>query len=294
MTGAILVKWISPLAGLTIFAVMFSLGLLLEREQIFAALRRRVLLAAVLFAVVVPVPALAVVTVKLFGLRGAVAAGIVLMAISPGAPVALRRAIQAGAGVGFAPTLHLAIVMLAVVTIPISVMIMSWIFSVRFAISPLDVARQVFFAQLLPLGIGAALRAWRPGMAARLEPRLAVISNLMLLALAVLCVVALGPRFAAIGWAPFFAGVGLTICALVAGAIFAGRDATVRPAAAIAAGMRNPGLALLIATRNAAPPDVTAAVFEYALGLAVIVLLFVTWRKWRARRPVPEQAHEVV
>jgi len=289
-----LVKWISPLAGLTIFAVMFSLGLLLEREQIFAALRRRVLLAAVLFAVVVPVPALAVVTVKLFGLRGAVAAGIVLMAISPGAPVALRRAIQAGAGVGFAPTLHLAIVMLAVVTIPISVMIMSWIFSVRFAISPLDVARQVFFAQLLPLGIGAALRTWRPGMAVRLEPRLAAISNLMLLALAVLCVVALGPRFAAIGWAPFFAGVGLTICALVAGAIFAGRDATVRPAAAIAAGMRNPGLALLIATRNAAPPDVTAAVFEYALGLAVIVLLFVTWRKWRARRPVPEQAHEVV
>jgi len=294
VTGAILVKWISPLAGLTIFAVMFSLGLLLEREQIFAAMRRRVLLAAVLFAVIVPVPALAVIAVKLFGLRGAVAGGIVLMAISPGAPVALRRAIQAGAGVGFAPTLHLAIVMLAVVTIPISVMIMSWIFSVRFAISPLDVARQVFFAQLLPLGIGAALRAWRPGMAARLEPRLAVISNLMLLALAVLCVVALGPRFAAIGWAPFFAGVGLTLCALVAGAIFAGRDASVKPAAAIAAAMRNPGLALLIATRNAAPPDVTAAVFEYALGLAVIVLVFVTWRKWRTRRPVPEQAHGAV
>src|SRR5215470_1603216 len=150
---------------------MLSLGLLLEREQIVAALRRRVLLAAVLFAVVVPVPALAVIVVKFFGLRGAVAGGIVLMAISPGAPIALRRAIQAGAGLGFAPTLHLAIVILAVVTVPLSVMLMSWIFSVRFAISPLDVARQVFFAQLLPLGIGAALRAWRPAMTARIEPR---------------------------------------------------------------------------------------------------------------------------
>jgi bile acid:Na+ symporter, BASS family len=290
VTAADLIKWISPLAVVTVFTVMFSLGLLLERDQIAAALQRRVLLAAVLFAVIVPVPALAVIAVKLFGLRGVVAAGIVLMAISPGAPVALRRAIQAGAGVGFAPTLHLAIVMLAVVTIPISVMITSWIFSVRFAVSPLDVARQVFFAQLLPLGIGAALRAWRPVMAARLESRLAAISNLMLLALAVLCVVALGPRFAAIGWAAFIAGVGLTLCALVAGAVFAGRDASVRPAAAIAAAMRNPGLALLIASRNAAPPDVTASVFEYALGLALVILTFVAWRRWRSRLPMPELA----
>ena len=290
MTAVNLVKWISPLAGLTVFTVMLSLGLLLEREQIVAALRQRVLLAAVVFAVLVPVPALAVIVVKFFGLRGAVAGGIVLMAISPGAPIALRRAIQAGAGLGFAPTLHLAIVILAVVTVPLSVMLMSWIFSVRFAISPLDVARQVFFAQLLPLGIGAALRAWRPAMTARIEPRLAALSNVMLVALALLCLIALGSRFAAIGWAPFIAGVGLTLCALTAGTLFAGRDASVKPAAAVAAAMRNPGLALLIATRNSAPPDVTAAVFEYALGLTIVIIVFVVWRKRSVLKAVPGPA----
>ena len=186
---------------MTVFTVMLSLGLLLEREQIATALRRIDVLVAVLFAVVVPVPVLAVITVKLFGLRGAVAAGIVLMSISPGAPVALRRAIQAGAGVGFAPALHLAI-----------------------------------------------------------------------------------------GWAPSLAGVGLTLCALFAGTIVAGRDASVRPAAAVAAAMRNPGLALLIATRNAAPPDVTASVFGYALGLAGVIFAFLAWRKWRHRGAVPEAA----
>jgi len=45
----------------------------------------------------------------------------------------------------------------SVIAVPLSVMIMSWISSMRFAISPPDVARQVSFAQLLPLGIGAAL-----------------------------------------------------------------------------------------------------------------------------------------
>ena len=276
-----LLEWLSPSAAVAVFTTMLSLGLLLEREQILAALRRGVLLAAVLFAVVVPAPVLAVIVVKAFGLHGAVAAGIVLMAISPGAPVALRRAIQAGGGTGFAPALHLAIVILAVVTVPLSVAIMDWMFSARFAISPLDVARQVFLAQLLPLGIGAGLRAWRPAWAARLEPLLATLSNLMLLALVVLCLVALGPRMAAIGWSPLVAGIGLTLCALFAGTLFAGRDASVRPAAAVAAAMRNPGLALLIATRNAAPPDVTAAVFEYALGLAGVIFAFLVWRQWR-------------
>jgi predicted Na+-dependent transporter len=285
-----LVKWIFPVAAVTVFTVMLSLGLLLEREQIISALRRRMVLAAVLFAVIVPLPALAVIVVKLFGLRGAVAAGIILMAISPGAPIALRRAIEAGGGPQFAPTLHLAIVMFAVVTVPLSVMVMAWIFSVRFAISPLDVARQVFFAQLLPLGIGAALRAWRPVMALRLEPRLAALSNLMLLALVGLCLVVLGPRIAVIGWAPIIAGIGLTLCALFAGTLLAGHDATVRPAAAVAAAMRNPGLALLIATRNAAPPDVTASVFGYALGLAGVIFAFLAWRKWRYGGTVIEAA----
>ena len=290
MDAATLTTWIAPCAAVTVFAVMLSLGLLLERSQIIAALGRRAVLAAVLFAVVVPVPVLAVVVVKMFGLRGAVAAGIVLMAISPGAPIALRRAIEAGGGPQFAPTLHLAIVMFAVVTVPVSVMVMAWIFSVRFAISPLDVARQVFFAQLLPLGIGAALRAWRPVLAARLEPRLAAISNMMLLALMVLCLVALGPRLAAIGWVPVVAGVGLTLCALFAGTVVAGRDASVRPAAAVAAAMRNPGLALLIATRNAAPPDVTASVFGYALGLAGVIFGFLAWRKWSNRAATQKSA----
>ena len=112
--------WLVLLVGTALFAVMLSLGLMLGREQIAAALQRRVVLAALLFAVVVPVPAMAVLLVKVAGIKGAVAAGILLMAISPGAPVALRRAIEAGGPSAFAPALHLAIVASAVVTVPAS------------------------------------------------------------------------------------------------------------------------------------------------------------------------------
>jgi predicted Na+-dependent transporter len=270
--------WLAVLVFATVFSVMLSLGLMLGREQIAAALRRRVVLFALLFAVVVPVPALAVLLVELFGIRGAVAAGILLMAISPGAPVALRRAIEAGGQSAFAPALHLAIVMTAVITVPASLAILDAIYEKDFAITPFDVAKQVFVAQLLPLGLGAALRAYRPAIAERIEPRLTRASNLMLFALALAVLVVLWRPLEEVGWTPFAAGAALSACALLVGAAFAGRDAPARPAGAVAAAMRNPGLALLIASANHLPAAVIASVFGYALGLTIVVTGFVVYR----------------
>jgi len=275
-------EWIGPFAAASIFTVMFALGLILGREQIAAALQRRVVLAAVIFAVLVPVPALAVLAVKLFSLKGPIAAGIVLMAISPGAPAALRRALDAGGHREFAPALHLAIVLLAVVTVPATVLILDWIFAADFTVTPLHIAKQVFFAQLLPITLGATLRAWRPAVAARIEPGIARTGNLLLVAVFILALLNLPAIIGATGWAPPIAGVTMTLCALLVGQAFAGRDSTVRPAAALAAAMRNPGLAIVIATVNNTPPGVTAAIIGYTLGMALVVIAYLQWRK---RRP---------
>jgi BASS family bile acid:Na+ symporter len=272
-------QWIGLFAVVTVFVVMSALGLMLGREQIAAALERRVVLTVVLFAIIVPIPAAAVLFVKFFHPAPAVAAGIVLMAICPGAPVALRRALDAGGDPRFAPVLHLAIVLLAVVTVPTSVLILDWIFSKELTVTPLDIGRQVFFAQLLPLALGAALRAWRPGLAGALEPRMARFGNLLLLALGVMALVDLPSIIGRIGWMPSVAGIGMTVVALAVGAASAGRDAAVRPAAAVAAAMRNPGLALLVATLNRAPPEVTEGIIGYAIGVAVAIIAYLQWRK---------------
>lgn len=275
--------WLTTLIAAAVFAVMLSLGLMIGREQVAAARDRRVVLAVALFAVVVPVPAVAVLLVKLAGLKGVVAAGILLMAISPGAPIALRRAIEAGGNREFAPVLHLAVVVLAIVSVPAGVALLSRLFGVSFAISPLDVARQVFFAQLLPIALGAALRAWRPALAARLEAPLARVTSWMLIGLALALLVVLWPLLEEVGWLPFAAGIGLTACALAMGAAIVTRDVQARPAVAVAAAMRNPGLALLIAAVNKMPAGVVASVFGYALGLLLVVGAFVAWQVRRAR-----------
>jgi len=266
-----------------VFLTMLSLGLLLGREQIEAALRRRALLGALLFGTVIPVPLIAVLAVKLLGITGAAAAGIVLMAISPGAPVAMRRAIEAGGHSAFAPALHLAIVLFAVLTVPASVAVLDYVFDKDFSVSPLDVGRQVFFAQLLPLSIGAALRVLRPGIAARIDRPLAALSNLLLLGAAAALTIVLWPLLVQAGWTPFVAGIALTVCALLVGAALAWRDAAVRPAGAVATAMRNPGLALIVAAANKLPAMVVAAVFGYALGAVFVVTAFVAWQSRRAR-----------
>lgn len=275
-------NWLLVVAPVTVFTVMLSLGLLLGREQVRAALERRMVLAAIVFGVVVPLPALAVALVKLAGWKGAVAAGVILMSICPGAPIALRRAIEAGGPPQFAPALHLAIILTAVFTIPACVWIMDWVFRANFSVTPLHIAKQVFLVQILPLAIGAGIRAWRPEFAARVQPGLTKASNLMLVALLGVCFAELGPGLVEIGWAPVLAGVVLTLLALAIGAAFAGRDSPVRPAGAVAAAMRNPGLAILIATVNRAPESVTAAIFGYALGLLAVVTAFLVVQKRRA------------
>ncbi len=261
---------------------MLSLGLLLGREHIAAALRRRVVLAAIVFAVFIPVPVLAVLWVKTADLGGAVAAGIVLMAISPGAPVALRRTLTAGGQTAFAPALHLAIVLLAVVTVPLSVWLLDALFGAAFRITPLQVAEQVGVAQLIPLGVGVAMRAWMPALAARIEPPLARVSNAVMLVFGLVCVYLLRSQLVAIGWMPLAAGVVLTASALAIGATVAGRDAAARPQGAIAAAMRNPGLALYIATVNNAPAGTMAAVLAYAIGAAIVVAGYMTMRGRRS------------
>ena len=275
--------WVGLLALPTLFTVMFAIGLVLGPAQLAAAMTRRNILLAVLFAAVVPLPVVTVVAIEVFELRGPIGLGLLLMAISPGAPFALRKAIGAGADRAFAPALHIAIVALAVVTVPLSVAILDVIFSAKFDVTYRQIGRQVFFAQLLPLLLGALVRYLNPGLATRLEPRVARIGNALLIVFSMVVLIDIVPIVASIGWVPTVAGAAMAILALATGLLVAHGDPEVRPAAAIAIAMRNPGLALTMAEANHAPPVVSAVILGYTAGVALVVSAFLWHRRRQAR-----------
>jgi BASS family bile acid:Na+ symporter len=232
-----------------------------------------------LFAVLVAVPAVALALTRLFDLPWFVEVGIVLMSIPPAAPVALRRSLGAGGHPAFAPSLQISVVVLAVVSMPLSIAALNHLYGGHASISPQAVAGQVFVAQLMPLGLGMTLRQFRPATADAIDPKLRRIASALLLATVALLLVNLWVPTVGAGGRVLAAIALTTVAALAVGHLPGGPEPAMRTALAISSAARNPGLALLVATQNHAPPAVVATVLAYLMVSVFTIGPYVAWRR---------------
>lgn len=285
VTGPIPEWLLTAVAAATIFTVMFGIGLGVVLREFRWVWRHPGLIARALFAVLIAVPALALLVCRVFGVPRAVEIGIVLMSISPGAPVALRRSLGAGGHHSFAPALQILLALLAVVSMPLSVAALDHYYAGHASVAPWHVARQVFLAQLLPLGIGVLTRKAFPTQAAWLVRRLDPLGAILLAALAILAIVDVWEVVVGAGTRVGLAIALITALALTVGHLMGGPDGGTRTSVAISSAARNPGLALLVATLNAAEPTISATVLVYIVVSAITLIPYILWRR-RARPAV--------
>lgn len=273
-------------AAATVFAVMFDLGLRIVAGEFRWVLRHPGLIARGLFAVLVAVPAIALALVRAFDLPRGVEIGIVLMAISPGAPVALRHSLGAGGHRAFAPALQMLVATFAVVSLPLSIAALNIVYSGNATLDPREVARQVFIAQLLPLGLGIAMRRLAPRLVAGWEPAVKRLASVLLILLLVLVLIDVAPMLLATRTGAAVAIACLTALAALTGHALGGPHRETRTAVGICAAARNPGLALLVATLNGSPPGVVATVFAYLVISAVTLVPYIALRRRSGGRAV--------
>jgi predicted Na+-dependent transporter len=285
MPDAALIPWpaVTLAAVATVFVVMFSLGLASEAGELRWALGRPGLVARALVTVLVIVPAAAVVVTRALGLPWAAQVGIVLMAVCPGAPVALRRSLDAGGHHSFSTALQLLVATLAVVTMPVSIALLNPLYSGHASISPGQVARQVFTAQLLPIGLGLLARRMAPALAARSVPVVTRAASLMLAAFSVVLILVIWRAVLGAWPRTILAIMVVTLVALAVGHAMGAPGGDTRTAVAMASAIRNPGLALLVAAANNAAPEITATVMACALWSAITVTPYAVWRAKAAR-----------
>jgi BASS family bile acid:Na+ symporter len=286
VTGVIPELVFTIVAATTVFTIMLALGLNIVLHEFRWAWGQPGLLARGLIAALVAVPAIALVVTRAFELPRLVEIGIVLMAISPGAPVALRRSLRAGGHHAFAPALQILVAVLAVVSMPLSIAALNEVYAGDASISPTQLARQVFTAQLLPLGLGILVRHAAPIVADRLQRKLARVSTALLIVLVLLALIDAWQVVAEAGARIALAIAIVTALALTVGHLLGGPDPATRTAVAVSSAARNPGLALLVATLNNAPPEVGKTVLAYLLVSAVILIPYLAWRKRAARTRV--------
>lgn len=279
LTGPIPEQLLTIVAAATVFAVMFGLGLGIVIGEFRWVFRHPGLIARGLFAVLVAVPVMALLVVRAFDLPRGVEIGIVLMAVSPGAPVALRRSLGAGAHRAFAPALQIMVALLAVVSMPLSIAALNEMYVGNASVSPQALVRQVFTAQLLPLGLGMLLRRLAPAVAARIEPPLKRMASGLLILLLVLVLVDIADMLLATQSHVGLAIVLVTALAIACGHALGGPDPGTRTAVGICAAARNPGLALLVATLNSAQPAVIATIFAYLVISALTLIPYVVYRR---------------
>src|SRR5512144_2580993 len=286
--GGIVPDWLfSIVAAVTVFTLMFDLGLALVPGSFRWVAERPLLLLKGLFAVLVAVPALAWIVARALDLPHAAEIGIMLMAISPGAPVALRRSLVAGGHRSFAPALQIAVATLAVLSMPLSIAAFDEYYGGTATIAPQHLAQQVFVAQLLPLSLGMLLRHYAAGIAERLEPRLRALAGILLIVLLALALIDIWQVVVGAGLRVTLAIVTVTLLALAVGHGLGGPEPATRTATAISSAARNPGLALLVATLNAASPAINRTVLAYLVIAAVTLIPYVVWRR-RTSVPLPE------
>ncbi len=273
----------SALIQISTMLIIFSIGLRSRWRDLIHALERPNLLFRGFVAVYVAVPIAAFVAAMLLPLEPAVKVGIVAMALSPLAPLAPSKMIDAGADTSYVVGIYVGLLMLAVPVVPATLALLTTITGGTASIRPGTVAMLLLTTVLLPLLAGIFLAGLAPAAARRMAP---IVRAVALVALVVLigAIVTAAHRqlLELIGNGTLLAIVTAQLVGLACGHMLGGPDPRRRMALAQAAATRHPGLAVLMIQQSfEIDPAMLAAVLLYLVVGMVISPLYARWARSR-------------
>ena len=271
---------------LSLAGMVLVVGLDAERDDLFSLFQHPTRLLKAFLAVNVIVPIAAVMLIFLFPLTPIAKAGVLLMAVSPVPPLLPGKAIKTSGQKIYSVGLCVGLSALAIVVVPLSLDIMSWIFGVDVSLSVGAVARRIALSVALPLALGLLIRRLAPAFAQGIRPIVSAAANAMLIIALIPLLIRIWPgMMALIGNGTVLAMALTALIALCGGHLLGGPRFEDRAALAITAATRHPGIAIMIASANAADNRVTAAILMFVLVGLLVALPYQLWVKRRMRLP---------
>ena len=275
------------LIKISLITLMVGLGLGLQLDALKEFSHRPWLILRVLLGTCVLVPLAALLLLKLpltMQMSPGARFGIALMALSPSAPLTLRKAHLQGGDRHLAALLQVAAALLAILSIPLLTdLFRAWYNVDGWDIEPQTVAIQVALVQVLPLTIGLMLRRLFPQFGARWALPIQKGAFLVTLVVVALIVVMMAPRlftFLKGNMLAIVVAALMTAIALAIGYLLGGRNAEERTTTALVTSMRNPGLALLFAISHGEElVGVKLAILTYLLVTILASIPFLRWSK---------------
>lgn len=261
-----------------IFTSVLALGCATRLAEGLSLWRRPGLLLRSFAAMYLVAPAAALGMMELLPLPQGVKIGLVLLAISCALPPNWKQMLALGGSRPYVFGLLFTTTLLAVVTVPLSLAVLTALpLAADAAIPPLKVAGLVAIVFFVPLALGMILQRFAPRAAAGIADQVPRVAGLLMLA-SLLGLLALSfPAVWEIGLLSYVTIASLVLAGLALGHWFGGPEPGDRATLAIATASRFPGVAAVIAAANF--PDKNAVVVIVAYMIVTIPLLRI-YARW--------------
>lgn len=277
MTSALLIALQS-----SVVVLLVAIGMSSTLADVTWLWRRPALLVRSLAAMYLVVPLAIFALVALLPVAQGVAAVLLVLAVSAGAPLLPRKLGTVG-GNPYAYSLVLTSSLCAIVLVPAWVALMSRHFGAAASISPLTVALALAKAFVVPLAIGMAWRAISPRSAEAIAGRAFAAAGVALIACGLLLVVDQWTTVTRIGAGGFTMLLAALCLALAIGHLMGGPEAEDRTILAISCATRHVGVAILVASTFPGPGPV-ALMTAYFLASLLVTVPYLRLRRLVARK----------
>jgi BASS family bile acid:Na+ symporter len=268
------------LGALFLLAMMAATGVKVRFADLLDSLQNRRLIIMGLLANFGLVPLTTFALLQLFPSPPLLGAGFLILAASPGAPVALLAVNISGGNLslGVALVVILSLLVSALTPALLRLLLVGVLGAEGLQVNYVGTLAMLLLTQLLPLASALSFRAWKPVLASRLVKPLNMLSQALLVVLLLGTILVQWRDMLAFGPMPLAETVFLIAVTLAIGWWLGGPKTETRKTLAITTANRNLGVGLIIATQNFAGTATGACVAVYGvvgilvtLGLALVV-----------------------
>jgi BASS family bile acid:Na+ symporter len=278
-------RLINILVMITLIEMMVAIGLGVTFVDLTTVCRNWRLVGRAALANYVCVPAVTVGLLLLFAAQPMIAAGFLILAVCPGAPYGPAFTAIAKGNVTVAVGLMVILAGSSAILAPLLLYYLLPIVSETepLAVDAAGIVGTLLVTQLVPLGVGVALRQWRPTVADQLQKPATLVSKVLNLIVVALILVTQFHLLLEIPPRAFVGMLALLIASWAAGWLLGGPGSDGRKTLTLTTSLRNVGVGLVIATGSFAGTPAVTAVLVYGLfGLVGSLLLALRWGRVRA------------
>lgn len=265
-------NWLIVLLTISVAAIKFGQGLENEKkyETNSPSLNSWLVIKAV-FTVIFLAPILFMLSILIFKPALPITCALIIMACSPAANLSNQRMSKLGGDVLIAGRIDLIVSLISIVSTPMLLTLIELLMGLNIELKTYILIEQLAITQFFPTILGVFIRKRHPKFSYYAKFIIRAASSLLII-IFMLLMIQHYQSFGQLRLQGYAAVILATISAFLLGVIIAGKNTKQQISIAIETGLRNPGLAYLIASENFIEEYANIIMVPYTATIIVTII----------------------